>query len=80
MNENPHTLLMQNPMSIHMAMIALNIRIVMFQGPFLSYLDSSCKGFLTQVSGHTKLRKLEIKIASLYMISTLCYIKLLFLS
>ena len=39
-----------------------------------TYLDRSCIGFLAQVSGHTMLRKREIKIALLNMISTLSYI------
>ena len=51
----------------------------MFQGRFFTYVDRSCIGFLTKVSGQTMLRKREIKIALLNMISTLCYIKLLFL-
>ena len=51
----------------------------MFQGPFFTYLDRSCIGFLTQMSGHTMLRNREIKIALLNMTSTLCYFKLLFL-
>ena len=48
----------------------------MLQGPFFTYLDISCIGFLTQVRGHTMLRKREIKIALLNVSSALCYIKL----
>ena len=55
------------------------IGVVMFQGPFLTYFDISCIGFLTQVSGHTMLRKREIKITLLNVTSTLCNIKLLLL-
>ena len=51
----------------------------MFQGPFWTYLDISCISFLTQVSGHTMLRKREIKITLLNVTSTLCNIKLLLL-
>ena len=57
---------------IHMGMIALKIGGVMFQGPFFTYFDRSCIGFLTQVKRHNMLRKREIKVALLKMISTLC--------
>ena len=48
-----------------MAIFTLKIGAVMFQGPFFTYLDRSCIGFLTPVSGHTVLRKREIKMAVL---------------
>ena len=51
----------------------------MLQGPFNTYLDRSCKGFLTQVSRYTMLSKSEIKMTLLNVTSTLCYIKVLFL-
>ena len=35
----------------------LKIGEVMFLGPFWTYLDRSCIGFLTQVRGHIMLRK-----------------------
>ena len=61
-----------------MAGFTLKNGIVMLQGPFFTCLDRSCKGFLTQVSGHTMLRKRDIKIAFLNVFSTLYYIKLWF--
>ena len=70
---------MQNPIFIHMAVITLKLGVAMFQGPFFTYLDRSCICFLTQVSGHTMLRKREIEIALLNVTSTLCSIKLLLL-
>ena len=70
---------MQNHIFINMAIFTLKIGVVLFQGPFFTYLDRSCIGFLTQVSGHTVLRKREIKITVLNVTSTLCYIKLLLL-
>ena len=70
---------MQNHISIHMAIITLKMGVVILQGPFFTYLDISCIGFLTQASGHTMLRKREIKIALLNVTSTLCSIKLLLL-
>ena len=51
--------------------ITLQIGVVMFKGPVFTYLNRSCIGFLTQVSGHTMLRKCEIKIAVLIVILTL---------
>ena len=69
---------MQNEMSTHMAMNTPKLGVVMFQGPHFTYLDISCIGFWHQVSGHTMLRKREMKMALLNMISTQCYIKLLF--
>ena len=48
---------MQIHIFIHMAIINLQIGVVMFQGLFFKYFDRSCNGFLTQVSGHTMLRK-----------------------
>ena len=48
-----------------MAIFTLKIGVVLLQGPFFTYLDRSGIGFLTQVSGHTVLRKREIKIAVL---------------
>ena len=70
---------MQIHIFIHMAIITLQIGVVMFQGLFFTYLDRSCNGFLTQVSGYTVLRKREIRIALLNVTSNLCYIKLLLL-
>ena len=46
-----------------MAINTLKIGVVMFQGPFLTYLDRSYIGFLAEVSRHALLRKREIKIA-----------------
>ena len=81
MNENPLNAI--NAKShfhpYDMVIITLKMGVVMFQGPFFTYLERSCIGFLTQVSGHTMLRKREIKIALLNVTSTLYYIKLLFL-
>ena len=56
---------MLNHTFIRIAIFTLQIGVVLFQGPFFTYLDRSCIGFLTQVSGHTVLRKREIKIAVL---------------
>ena len=51
----------------------------MFEGPFFTYLDRPCIGFLTQVSGQTMLRKREIEFELLNVTSSLFYIELLFL-
>ena len=75
MNKNPHNALNAK----YMAIITLKIGVFMFQGPFFTYLDRSCIGFLIQVSGHIMLRKRENKIALFNVTSALCYIKLLFL-
>ena len=53
---------MQNHIFIHLAIITLKNGVVMLQVPFFTYLDRSCIGFFTQVSGHTKLRKRELKL------------------
>ena len=72
---------MQNYIFMHMAIITLKIGVyvVMLQGPFFTYLDRSCIGFSSQVSGHTMLSNREIKIALLNKTSPLCFIKRLFL-
>ena len=75
---NNYTLMNEYP-DTHMAMITVKSGIVMFQGPFFTYLVRSCIRFLTQLIGQTMLRKCEIKIPLLNIISILCYIKLLFL-
>ena len=79
MNENPLNAIHAKSHFHPYGYFYSKIGVVLFQGPFFTYLDISCIGFLTQVSGHTMLRKREIKIAVLNVTSTLCYIKLLFL-
>ena len=53
---------MQNHIFIHMAIFTLKIGVVLFQGPFFTYLVRSWIGFLTQVSGHTVLENMKLKL------------------
>ena len=69
MNENP----LKATLNFHSyGYDNLKIVVVKFQGLFFTYLDRPCMDFVTQASGYTILRKREIKIALLKMISTLC--------
>ena len=56
-----------------MAMITLKIGVIMLRGPFFTYLDRFCIGFLTQVSGHIMLRKREIKNAFCLCVTLNCF-------
>ena len=45
-----------------MASITLKMGVVMFQGPFFTYLDRSSKDFMIQVNGHTVLENVKLKL------------------